>query len=864
MELKSYQSAALEAFARWRDALAAAQAKSDADIVALESLGVDVPPDVRNYPQTAWRQLAQNGEVAESAGAYVSRTDDADRPIPHVCFKVPTGGGKTLLAAAALGKLDRQRGLVLWITPTRAIYEQTKAALRNREHPYRAILEHASKHRVKLLEKDDPFTRGDVASYLCVMLLMLPAANRQKGKEFLRMFRDTGNYLSFFPASDSTQGERQLLNEFSDVERLCANPDCLAKQDPKNECGCGEEWKTGPVKRSLFNVLKMLRPVVVLDEAHKAYGKPDAAREFVRSVNRLDPSLVIELSATPYRGVSNLLVDITGVQLKQEQMIKLPVQVDSWPNAEWKTTLTEAYDKLEELAAEAESLHASEGRYIRPIAVVRVERTGKEQQGGGLIHAEDVRDYLTTNLGVPPEAVRVKSAENDELRNEDLLSEGSQVRWVITKAALMEGWDCPFAYLLVMLDNTQAARALTQLVGRVMRQPYARRTGRAPLDQCYVYCWNTDVSTAVLHVKNGLEQEGMSGLDGEVMGAAADLFTVSVQRRQQFRGQNIFLPMVLHKSGDGWRELDYQRHILPGVDWNAIAAPDPQSSMAERAARQSATVDVGSEPPVFRDDQVLEMDKTPSVLWFTRRLADVVPNLWHGARIVQDLLQRLRDNGQSDDDIYDRRSYLAYALREHVTDAVEKQAEQVFARKLQAGEIRFDLDASRPNFQMGDEFKITVAENAGAMLGNKGQPLQISLFEPVYSHHFNGLEAKFARYLDERKALQWWHRVAVRQKGDYYLRGWKQDRIWPDFIAMGSMKDGSPHFLVFETKGEHMAGSADTDYKRRVLEALENALRDGSTADYGTMTVQDGPAKGTFQLVFNEAEFPTTMRNLEA
>ena len=44
------------------------------------------------------------GGVAESAGRYVDRTGDAERPIPHVCFKIPTGGGKTLLAAAALEK----------------------------------------------------------------------------------------------------------------------------------------------------------------------------------------------------------------------------------------------------------------------------------------------------------------------------------------------------------------------------------------------------------------------------------------------------------------------------------------------------------------------------------------------------------------------------------------------------------------------------------------------------------------------------------------------------------------------------------------------------------------------------------------
>ena len=229
--------------------------------------------------------------------------------------------------------------------------------------------------------------------------------------------------------------------------------------------------------------------------------------------------MVIELSATPNRGISNLLVDIEGPDLKREEMIKLPVQVTSFPNAEWQLTLSQAVDELERLDTEAQSYENSTGRYIRPIAVVRVERTGRDQRDGERIHAEDVREYLI-QLGVSPEAIRVKSAENDELGRENLLSEFSQVRWIITKSALMEGWDCPFAYLLVMLDNTRAQRAITQLVGRVMRQPHAQLTGRASLDQCYVYCNNVDVGAVVTQVKNGLESEGLTGLGNEVMGAS--------------------------------------------------------------------------------------------------------------------------------------------------------------------------------------------------------------------------------------------------------------------------------------------------------------------------------------------------------
>ena len=839
MELKEYQSATLDAFARWRDALATAQIKSDEAIAALQGVGMDIPDDVRNYPKTAWQTLAQSGGVAESASEYVSRTDDAGRPIPHVCFKVPTGGGKTLLAAAALERLNRQTGLTLWITPTRAIYQQTIDALRNREHPYRQMLERASGGRVKLLEKDDLFTRADVANYMCIMLLMLPAANRRKGREFLRMFRDSGRYPTLFPDSDDALGDGRLLEGYPDLERTSDN---------------------SPVKHSLFNVFKMLRPVVVLDEAHKAYGakKREANEEFARSINRLDPNLVIELSATPNRGISNLLVDITGIELKNEEMIKLPVQVTSFTNTDWHHTLAQAHDELERLAAEAQSLQQSEDLYIRPIAVVRVERTGKDQRDGERIHAEDVREYLVQTLGVAADAVAVQSSESKELTGVDLMSEFSPVRWIITKAALMEGWDCPFAYLLVMLDNTSAQRAITQLVGRVMRQPYARRAGREALDQCYVYCHNTNVGKAVEQVKNGLEQEGLTGLGDAVTSISDDFRRIKMLRREEFRNKDIFLPLVLHKDGGDWTELDYQRHILPGIDWNAIDAPDPQGSFPDRATRQSATVDVGDALPVFHADRELHIDKTVRITWFARRLSDVVPNPWQSARIAQQLVEKLRSDGDTDDEIHDRRSYLAYALREYVTDMLEHQAEQVFRKKLQQGEIRFDLEAGKPNFRMVERYEIPVVTEAGLLARNDGRPVQISLFEPVYTQHFDSnLERNFARYLDEQKALRWWHRVAVRQRDNYYLRGWKQGRIGPDFIAMGGEVEGKPHVLVFETKGEHLRGNPDTDYKQRVLETLQNAY------NCGTMTVRDGPAKGTFRLVFNEAEFSAALANLD-
>lgn len=581
------------------------------------------------------------------------------------------------------------------------------------------------------------------------------------------------------------------------------------------------------------------------------------------SVNQLNPRLVVELSATPNRGISNLLVDVTGVELKAEEMIKLPVCVESFVGTEWQHTLAQACEELDQLDAEARTLHTADGRYIRPIAVVRVERTGKDQRGVGRIHAEDVREYLVHNLGVPSREVAVKSAEQDELAGVDLLSAYSPVRWIITKAALMEGWDCPFAYVLVMLDNTTAQRAVTQLVGRVMRQPHARRTGRAALDQCYVYCWNVRVGTAVAQVKQGLEAEGLTGISDDVAGVGKELQRITVERRAQFRNKDFFLPLVLHKDEEEWCKLDYRRHILPLIEWSAINVSPPDDSTPEVAGRHSAAVDVG-ELSVLRTEprapEEVEIDKTVELSWFARRLAEIVPNPWQAARMAHEVVTKLREAGEADDRIFDRRSYIVFAMRRSIADVVEAQAEKVFRQKLRHGRIQFDLEAEKPNFRMVDSYEIALdKDSSGILARNDGRAIQMSLFEPIYESHFdNDLERNFARYLDEQRALEWWHRVAARQQDGYYLRGWKKDRIWPDFVAMASQPGNPSHILVFETKGRHLRDNPDTEYKRRVLDTLEGAF------NCGRMVLRDGPARGTFRLVFEEAEFPAALAVLDA
>jgi type III restriction enzyme len=233
---------------------------------------------------------------------------------------------------------------------------------------------------------------------------MLQSTGREN-KESLKVFQDSGHYTTFFP-QDEPEARTQLLKHVTNLEQLDLAQAALG--------GEGAAW----VKQSLGNTLRIIRPVIVLDEGHRAYSP--IARQALAGLN---PRFILELSATPDRAQSNILVNVSGRALKDEQMIKLPIRLDVGRNLRWQTTLQHALDRLDELEKQARVFETETGRYIRPIMLVRVDRTGKDQRekGGELVHAEDAFEFLTQKAGVPPEAIRRQTAEVKELKDDDLL-----------------------------------------------------------------------------------------------------------------------------------------------------------------------------------------------------------------------------------------------------------------------------------------------------------------------------------------------------------------------------------------------------------------------------------------------------------
>lgn len=852
MELKDYQQGVLTKFDYYLTTLRDQVEKIDKLKALIEASGEKF--DLGDPCEKAWNQLnderrlpyLKDADGNDMVAGYLTRRDGLRRSIPNVTLKVPTGGGKTLLATAAVERIQmdffrRQTGLVLWVVPSDAIYKQTWKQLANREHPYRQMLERASGGRVKMLEKTDAFTKQDAEGYLCVLLLMLPSAARQS-KDTLRMFRDSGRFTSFFPVEDDSRANAALLEAVPNLD-----------QNDLTDVG----WAEGilpsytSVKHSLGNVLRLVRPVIIVDEGHKAYSA--TARSTLDGFN---PRFIVELSATPNAGgnhACNVLVSVTGSALKDEEMIKLPINVINEDKGGWKHTLTKAHEKIKELTEDAGKLQAADGRYIRPIMLVRVERTGKEQRDSGLVHAEDAREYLLEKLGAKPEEIRIKTSDEDTLGDENLKLPTCEVRYIITKAALQEGWDCPFAYVLAILSKTTANTALTQMIGRILRQPDARLTHRTLLDECYVFTFDADVTDAVESVRKGLQEEGMADLASQVrLSGSGSTKKASrkemLARRKKFADlPPIFLPRVLHQDSsdpDDVRELDYERDILGHLDWESfrfLRARGLSLTEDDKATRTVAKISMAAKKDggmvtqeLFQEELQDMPEEGLDVPFLVRQLLDVIPNPWQGMRILGETLEVLRDRGLSEDMLYTNRLELLREMKLDLKQQVHAASEALFLQKLSKGEVIFRLVTSNDkhlNWKLAETLEVELSEDEPPLKRKNGDPMEKSLFEKVFRRDFNELEKDTAWYLDGKDCVYWWHRIAVSQ-GSYGLQGWQKNRVYPDFLAcIHGTQDGKFRFSVLETKGDHLKGNDDTAYKQKLFELLtehaSKALRAG-------------------------------------
>jgi type III restriction enzyme len=464
LALKEYQKKALGALEAFFSA--ARGARSEGEVVA------------------AFEE-ARRAALGEAAPQVPYRPFSREYPAwPQVCIRIPTGGGKTLLAAHAIERAARlyvgvRAPLALWLVPSNTIRAQTLDALKTPGHPYReALLEYFPADRLTVLDiaECEQLRAQDFGGRTIVAVGTIQTLRVDNTAS-----RDVYAYKEAFEPHFASLPSADYFEIIGDAD-LAAQP-YLTSGDK------------GKVKRSFANLLAHYRPIVIVDEAHNA--RSDLSFEVFR---RIRPACLIEWTATPARD-QNVLYHVSAQELKAEHMIKLPIVLSPHPN--WQEAVRDAVLARERLAQAA----AGETDYVRPIVLFQADA----KDGEGPVEA--LKAFLTDTLRIEPRRIAIATGSQRELDGVNLFDRACAIEFVITVEALKEGWDCSFAYVFCTVQNIRSARDMEQLLGRVLRLPYARCRRDDLLNRAYAQVCSPNTAAVANQLTDRLVAMGFEEME---------------------------------------------------------------------------------------------------------------------------------------------------------------------------------------------------------------------------------------------------------------------------------------------------------------------------------------------------------------
>ncbi|MFB7160463.1 DEAD/DEAH box helicase, partial [Lysinibacillus sp. NPDC056232] len=397
--------------------------------------------------------------------------------VPHICLRVPTGGGKTLIAANAINVIaenlqKNKNNLVVWFVPSSAILTQTIDSLKNGNSIYR---EHLQKYydSIEVLSVTEALniSKATLDNNLTIIVATFQSF-RIEEPEGRKVYSSSGDLMEHFTDIHQSQKEKLLKIE------------------------------NGFISYSLSNVINLRRPIVIVDEAHNA--KTDLSFEFLKNINA---SFILELTATPEskQYPLNVLYNVSAAELKSEKMLKIPMYV--FTKVEWKELINDAISKRVELEKNAQD----EDRYVRPIMLLQAQPDRKDNPDS--LTVKVILDTLLNDFKIPRDHIAIQTSEIKELDNVDLLRSTCEIRYVITVTALKEGWDCPYAYVLCSLAELSSSVAVEQIIGRIIRQPNTEDFSQSNLNNSYAYIYSKNFIATLNNLKDAFVKNGFSQLE---------------------------------------------------------------------------------------------------------------------------------------------------------------------------------------------------------------------------------------------------------------------------------------------------------------------------------------------------------------
>lgn len=447
--------------------------------------------------------------------------------VPNVCVKVPTAGGKTFIACNAIKTIFDASPLtidkaVVWLVPSVTILDQTISSLNDPSHPYRQKINTHFGNRVEVYDKQALLQGGrfnftSIKEHLNIFVLSFDSL-RSKKTEGRKVYQENGNLQSFEGYLD----ESDLL--------------------------------------TLINVIRKINPVVIVDESHNAESELS-----IQMLTDLNPSFILDLTATP-RNNSNIISFVDAIELKRNNMVKLPVIV--YNHQDRTDVINSAIQLQKKLELQAQEEEKIGGKYIRPIVLFQAQPKSADDN----TTLEKLKAKLM-ELNIPEEQIRIKTANINEIKNEDLMSHNCKVKYIITVNALKEGWDCPFAYILASLADKSSSVDVEQILGRVLRQPYVQQHNFPLLNLSYVLTASSKFLETLDCIVKGLNKSGFSSNDYKIAESieidnSPDRIIDNIESKQILIDVNLNKIDIEHDFVD---DIDVSKILSINVDSNEVS-----------------------------------------------------------------------------------------------------------------------------------------------------------------------------------------------------------------------------------------------------------------------------------------------------
>lgn len=757
--------------------------------------------------------------VRDSAGmgakkAFVYHTDQPYHEVPqlpglpYVCLRVPTGGGKTVIGCRAVSLLANElspaaRSMVLWLVPTDTIKSQTLKAMRDRSHPYRKLLDAETGGRVSPMDVAEALQMSvGTAQNDTVIVVSTLAAPRVGDTDQRKIYEQNGALMAHFSGIPESTLSR--------LERY--------------------EGGSKPVP-SLANLLRLYRPIIIMDEAHNARTQLS-----FETLARFEPSFILELTATPVQhpqpNPSNVLISVSAAELKAEEMIKLPIELES--HTDWEQTMLSAINRRRELERIAHDEHVAGGDYVRPIALFQAQKRNED------LTVDAVLEGLK-RLGIHEHEIAVETGERSDLSKLDnLLSPSCPIRYIITVDKLREGWDCSFAYVLCSVRSLSSRTAVEQILGRVLRMPYAHRRQNDELNRAYAFVTSqqfADTSRTLDVIAEALEGNGFTKFEArhaveQISIEYGGLFSSDgrpsspAERRERFSVPQLALmfdgdlePFTSDLFASGWNlakcsaRLSEDELSLADRRTKAVVDVNPQgrTTVAERVEDYVLGVQDSLAALMLEDFR----SAAEAALWLDRQIPhpDIPQNQAQAFLIIvveQLMLERNISISTLSRNRIRLRQAAAAKIEQHRADARRAAYQNaLFEAPPQVIQVSADcvFTYDPEQYPANDfypnpaEFKRHYYRAVGAM---------------------NGEERECARRIDSLPNVEYWVRNLDRQEDFSFWLQTSSDRFYPDFVA--KLADGRT--AAMEYKGAQYKGSDDSEEKRRVGE-LWAARSDG-------------------------------------